>query len=291
MTGDGTTVLLATNSNANCQAWSQFYVPYLPNAKSTDGTADLDHKGLTENIAWNTDEYLQIGHDPNYLPVAQHLFQYGWAFDPHNIGQTIFWNELNNTASGGPPLNLLSIVPGDAGSSGNSLLWTLQGKYWCNDPLNCTTRDTARIQSELSNLPGYPFSDPTLWLKNGAFAPYQPLPGFQRNLLREQTPAGDFTILNNTSGLFVRNDGSVEFPLDRNGNAYPPVVQTWDGNQQFVALNLTSGAITGTNDSYPGDEVYYIGNTWLPGQAGVITKWSYYPWTTLVPEFNSRPHI
>ena len=46
-------------------------------------------------------------------------------------------------------------------------------------------------------------------------------------------------------------------------------------------VNLTSGAISSTFDSYPGDEVYYLGNTYLPNQAGPITKWTYYPWTSM----------
>lgn len=289
MTGDNTPVLLAANTGANCQSWSKFYLPYLPNSKSTDGSSDLDHKGVTENIIWNTDEYLQIGNDPNFYPAAEHMFQYGWSFDPRNVGQTIFWNALNNIAAGGAPQNLLEIQPGQPDSSGNSLIWTIQGKYWCNDPMNCTSPDYTKIQQLLPQFPDYPFPDPTPWLKNGAFVPYQPMPGFQRNLLREFTPSGDFTILNNSSGLFVRKDGSVEFPLDRNGVPYPAVVQTWDGDQQFVALNLTSGAITATNDSYPGDEVYYLGNTYLPNQAGVITRWAYYPWISLDPSGQFAP--
>jgi len=288
-TGDNTPVLVAVNSNSQCQQWSQFYIPYLPNTKSQNGLSDLDHKGLTENIVWNADEYMQVGNDPNYFPQAEHLFQYGWAFDPRNVGQTITWNALNNIASGGPSQPLLSIEPGQPNSSGNSLIWTVQGKYWCNDPVQCASQDFSKIQQLLPQFPEYPFPDPTTWLKNGAFVPYQAMPGFQRNLLREFTPSGTFAILNNSSGLFVRKDGSVEFPLDRNGEPYPPVIQTWDGNQQFVALNLTSGAITATNDSYPGDEVYYLGNTFLPNQAGVVTRWAYYPWTALDPNGEFKP--
>ena len=281
LTGDSTPVLVASNNSANCQQWSQFYLPNLPNSKTQNGLADLDHKGLTENIVWNTDEYLQIGNDPNFYPADQHMFQYGWAFDPRNVGQTISWNALDSKGDNGEPQDLLVIYPGQTDSAGNSLIWTIQGKYWCNSPVNCTNQDTTKISQLLPQYPNYPFSDPTPWLKNGAFVPYQPMPGFQRNLLREYTPSGAFTILNNSSGLFVRKSGSVEFPLDRNGAAYPAVVQTWDDDQQFVALNLTNGAITATNDSYPGDEVYYLGNTYLSGQAGVITRWSYYPWTAL----------
>lgn len=280
-TGDNTPVLLAVNNSSECQQWSQFYIPYLPNSKSQNGLSDVDHKGLTENIVWNTDEYVQIGNDPNFYPQLQHLFQYGWAFDPRNVGQTIAWNALNNTGANGPAQNLLAILPGQPNSSGNSLMWTVQGKYWCNTPVQCTTQDFTKIRQLLPQYPEYPFPDPTTWLQNGAFVPYQPMPGFQRNLLREYTPSGSFTILNNSSGLYVRKDGSVEFPVDRNGLAYPAVVQTWDGDQQFVALNLTNGAITAVNDNYPGDEVYYLGNTFLPNQAGVITRWSYYPWTAL----------
>lgn len=275
--GDGTSVLLASNSSPNCAAYSQFYIPNLPNTKSTDGTSDVDHNGLTENILWNTDEYLPIAYDSVQYPAAQHLFQFGWAFDPRNIGQDIFWNNMNNIASNGPSVDFVQTQP----SEGNALIWTIQGKYWCNNPLTCTTTDYTKISTPVKQNSQYPFPDPTTWLKNGAFLPYQPMPGFQRNLVREYTPSGAFTILNNTSGLFVRKDGTTEFPLDRNGRPYPAVVQTWDSDQQFVVVNRTSGAVTATNDSYPGDEVYYLGNTYLPGQAGVVTHWAYYPWISL----------
>jgi hypothetical protein len=101
----------------------------------------------------------------------------------------------------------------------------MQGVYWCNDPLNCTVRDTTKIANFITQDPQHPFPDPTPWL--------------------------------------------------------PLVVQMWDGSQQFTVLNLTKGAISATNDSYPGDEVYYLGITYLPNQAGVISKWAYYPWTAL----------
>lgn len=275
--GDGTAVLLASNNSTNCAAYSQFYIPNLPNTKSTDGNSDVDHNGLTENIVLNTDEYMPIAYDSVQYPAAQHMFQYGWAFDPRNIGQDIFWNNMNNVASNGPSVDFVQTQP----SQGNALIWTIQGKYWCNNPLTCATTDYTKISTPVKQNSQYPFPDPTTWLKNGAFLPYQPMPGFQRNLVREYTPSGAFTILNNTSGLFVRKDGTTEFPLDRNGKPYPAVVQTWDSNQQFVVVNRTGGAVTATNDSYPGDEVYYLGNTYLPGQAGVVTHWAYYPWVSL----------
>lgn len=275
--GDGTPVLLASNNSSQCAAYSQFYIPNLSNTKSTDGSKDLDHNGLTENIVWSTDEYLAIPYDNAQYPAAQHLFQNGWAFDPRNVGQDIFWNNMNNVASNGPPVDFVQTQP----NAGNALLWTIAGKYWCDSPVTCKTTDYTGISNPVKQNSQYPFPDPTTWLKNGAFLPYQPAPGFQRNLVREFTPSGAFTILNNTSGLFVRKDGSTEFPLDRNGKPYPAVIQTWNSDQQFVMVNRTSGAVTATNDSYPGDEVYYLGNTYLPGQAGVITHWAYYPWTSL----------
>ena len=277
-TGDGSQVILAQNNSTSCAGYSRFYLPYLPNTKAGDGLTDLDHIGLTENIAWNSDEYIQIGNDPNFYPALEHLFQYGWSFDPRNVGQALQWNNL--TADGGnvsTPFFMGDIQP----NQGNSLLWTIQGKYWCTDYPTCTNKDFTKIQGFIAQDPVYPYSNPTPWLRNGAFVAYQATPGFQKNLLREQTPAGAFTVLNNTSGLFVRTDGSVEIPADGSGNAYPIAIQTWDAGQQFNVVNLTSGAISSTFDSYPGDEVYYLGNTYLPNQAGPITKWTYYPWTSM----------
>jgi hypothetical protein len=103
-TGDNSALLVAKNSEAACLSYSQYYIPNLPNTKGPDGLTDLDHSGLTENIVWSTDEYKQVDNDPNYLGATDHLFQYGWAFDPRNVGQDVYWTNLNNIASGGPRL-------------------------------------------------------------------------------------------------------------------------------------------------------------------------------------------
>ena len=82
--GDGTAVLLASNSNSNCAAYSQFYIPNLPNTKSTNGNSDVDHSGLTENIVLNTDEYVPIAYDSVQYLCARVQVQLG-LFDVYEL--------------------------------------------------------------------------------------------------------------------------------------------------------------------------------------------------------------
>jgi hypothetical protein len=124
----------------------------------------------------------------------------------------------------------------------------------------------------------YPFPNP-VWLQNGVYTHFQPMPGFQRNLLRYYTAWGSFNLLNNTSGLFVRNDGAVELPAYRDGRTYkfyPLVIQNWDATQRYTVINQTNNVIPMAYTDYPGQEKYFASNTFLPGKAGVLPAYSQY---------------
>ena len=225
---------------------SEYYIPNLPNTAG--------HNGLTENVAWTVDPYANIS---TYTPSSTHGPQHGWAFDSEKLQFAITWNKLDST--GGNDSGSVTLQD----STSDHLIDSIKGTY-----------DPNQISPLIDS--SYPFPDPTTWLKEGAFVNYQPIPGFQVNFLRTYTPWGAWTLLQNTCGLFVRKGGGVELPLDSTNTPYPLVAQTWD-SQQFTVLNLTDGPVPATNDQYPGDEKYYMGNTYLPGEAGVVTKWLHYP--------------
>jgi hypothetical protein len=124
----------------------------------------------------------------------------------------------------------------------------------------------------------YPFPDP-VWLKDGIYTHCQPMPGFQRNLLRYYTAFGSFNLLNNTSDLFVRNDGSIELPAYEEGGGYktyPLVIQNWDAIQRYTVINEADDVIPLSYTDYPGQEKYFASNTFLPGKAGVLPAYVEY---------------
>jgi hypothetical protein len=255
-------VYLAENASG-----SEFYIPNLPNGKDGSGTF-LDHDGLTENVAWTVDPYLN---NLTYSYSDPHMIQYGWAYDPKAVIDYVVWKNVDGDGVGqkGSDYPVVTNV-------GNQLVEIITGNnYQLQDIL-----DKIEIDYPLGTDPAYPFANPT-WLEQGAFLMFQPMPGFQRNLLRHYTSGGTWTPLNNTSGVFVRSDGRVEIPavVDAQGKAvqpFPLVVQTWK-DQKFTVLNKTQDIVPYTNDGYPGDEMYYMGNTFLPGHAGVVTSWVHYP--------------
>ncbi|MBL8291686.1 MAG: hypothetical protein JNN08_07615 [Bryobacterales bacterium] len=233
------------------------FIPYLPN------TAPGRHDGLTEHVYWTVDPYIgRAGFEPSG-PVY-HLAGYGWALDARGVNQGVFVQQLREdggSVSGGPVVVEEAAIPFN---------------YWKH--LISRAGDTTFHSKIAAAIPaGYPF--PTGWLDKGVYLPVQPMPGFQRNLIRFYTAWGAWNLLNNTSGLFVRSDGSVELPAvptgDGNGTmrAVPVVSQTWDGSQRFTVLNQTSKTVPSTYDLYPGNEVYFAANVYLPGKAGVLTSY------------------
>jgi len=242
-------VLIANNNHES----AKYYIPNFPNGTN-------DHTGLTENIIWSIDEYDGLPSTISTKVAQAHMVQYGWAFDPTKKIAAISWQHL--AADGGSvttaPSTILLIVT--------------------NHVLQIFTHDY--IVDTITGLIGgdYPFPDPAKhWLQQGAFMCYQPGPGFQSNLLRRYTPWGAWNLLNNTSGLFVKADGTVEIPAANTSTPYPLVTQTWDENQRFCIINNLDKTVYGVNDLYPGDENYLIGNSYLPEKAGLITAWKYYP--------------
>jgi hypothetical protein len=241
---------------------SRFYLPNLCN------TADALHDGLTENVAWTVDPCYQ---SPFYQSshcdyTGSHLIPNGWSFIPENIQAELVWRNIQ--PDGGTEGTYYTI---QTETARNALLDEIQVNY----PLMGAGNT---IQSLICS--PWPFAvEPTTWLPYGVFLSYQACPGFQRNTLRDYTPWGTVTDFTNTSGIFVRNDGTVEIPYPPAAGSTtqvgrqapcPLVMQAWDGDQRFVILNQTGNAIPSTTDDYPGLEYYYVGNTYLPGMAGIL---------------------
>ncbi|MHC9538736.1 MAG: hypothetical protein AB9903_04385 [Vulcanimicrobiota bacterium] len=241
---------------------SKFYLPNLCN------TVDALHDGLTENVAWTVDPCYQSPFYPDSHSdyTGSHLIPNGWSFIPGNIQSELVWRNIQ--PDGGTEGTYFAIQQ-ETGRNG------LLDEIMVNYPLLGTGNT---IQSLISTPWPFPI-EPTSWLPYGIFLSYMACPGFQRNTLRNYTPWGTVTDFTNTSGVFVRNNGDVEIPyppvpgsIDQAGQQAPCplVMQTWDGDQRFVILNLTGQAIPSTTDDYPGLEYYYMGNTYLPQMAGIL---------------------
>lgn len=258
----GETVVLTAVTGTGAGS-SKFFIPNLPNPSG-------GHTGLTGNLYWTIDPYKgQAGCQPNG-PVY-HLCPYGWALDSRSVNDEIFLYNLckdggNLTAPATtsllaptPPFNTWVHLIEGKDSAGNGFRKGL---------ITAVEKDTQ-----------YPFPNPA-WLQNGMYFPIQPMPGFQRNGIRWYSAWGSCNLLNNTSGLYVRQDGTVEIPVQVSANGtyspYPLVRQTWDGTQRYSVLNLTAQVIPSSYDVYPGAEVYLAANAYLPGKAGVLSSYDDY---------------
>ncbi len=232
---------------------------------------------------------------PGYWPDTStypngtfHLTPYGWALDPRSVAQSYTVQLLDS--SGGA-------ATGTSVTQATAILmnlWkhTIQGHdLTSSDPVHhpadpayfTVTRDLlAPFFAAVKSDANYPFPGknsrppsgnyPT-WLSHGIFLHVQPMPGFQRNLLRYYTAWGAIDLYNQASDLFVRSDGAIELPAIQVGQNWlyvPIVTQTWDGSQCYTVLNLTTGTVPSTYDDYPGAEYYLPGNVYLPGKAGVV---------------------
>ena len=253
-------------------AGAGLYIPNLPSAGA--------HDGLTDNVYWTVDPYLDTA---GYSPAGPtyHLEPYGWAVDARTVDDSIYIYDLDSdglTSSGTTFLPPNPTAPPhqtpppaiNPTKPFNTWLHLIQGHdanknaWW---PL---------LHPAIANVKTWPFPSPN-WtydpatLDGGIYFPYQPQPGFQSNTVRYYTPSGSWNLVENTTGLYVRSDGSVELPADpKTDKPLPLVTQTWDGYQRFTAINSLPGRVVpSTMDQYPGSEVYFAGNAFLPGMAGV----------------------
>ncbi|QDU63081.1 FG-GAP repeat protein [Planctomycetes bacterium Pan216] len=266
-------VVLSTNPNNGSDGRLAYYIPNLPDASGA-------HGGLTSNVYWNLDQYpdtqFALPEPPISLP-ARHLEPYGWASDPRFANQSIIYQNLNET--GGQVSNTTTLVQeGDPVNYWYNLLTGQHGFNQNDPPADPTNPTNPGLHHYLFNeIPdSYPFPSPT-WLENGIYMPFNPKPGFQSNLVRYYTAWGAWNLLNNTSGLYVRSDGSVEIPYNTTADAaYPLVTQTWDGSQRFTVLNLTGEVIPSVATNFPFGEAYYAQNAYLPGEAGVWQSFDNY---------------
>ena len=251
-----------------------YYLPYVTDSSYTG------HNDLTSNVVWTTDIRMNnrtaFPNGPDY-----HLLPYGWALDSKNCNESLSFQNLgmeggsassvSTLANASDPFNFwLKLISNQAVQyktvNGNDVYYPV-GTY----------SDLVRSQVQALQAAGgagYPFPDPT-WLNDGAFMPIQPSPGFQSNMIRWYTAWGAWNLLNNTSGLFVQSDGDVEIPVDASGNPIPLTTQTWL-NQNYTIVNATSAPIPSSTDTYPGGEIYLAGNTYFPGQAGVMNAYRQY---------------
>lgn len=231
-------------------------------------------QGLTDNVVWCVDPYYGVSNATvSSESLKPHVIASGWANPAVNAQQTLFFNSLG--ADGGSLLSSVNL----ATQTLNQLVEGILGLY------NLATISQTQAQSaypwytmpEPSPNSGTVGAYPPNWLSYGEFQHLQPKPGFQRNLLRQGTPWGSYTALQSTSGLFVRTDGSVEVPLQPGTTTpYPLVTQTWDGSQRYTILNNLTKLVASTTDDYPGFEYYFLGNTYLPGTAGLMTPFTNY---------------
>ncbi|MBL8236075.1 MAG: hypothetical protein JNM66_01545 [Bryobacterales bacterium] len=235
----------------------EYFLPNLPNSPGL-------HDGLTANVYWTADPYL---HQPEFQPAGPvfPLTGYGWALDARGVNQSVFLQRLHDDG-GSVPDGEPALIE-QAASPFN---------YWKHliarlDSPALKPAIAAAVAADTE----YPF--PTGWVHSGAFLPLQLMPGFQQNLIRWYTAWGAWNLLNNTSGLFVTLDGKVELPSFTNSASKPQpvplVVQTWDGSQRFTLLNRTAKPFPSAYDLYPGNEVYFAANAYLPGLAGVLTSY------------------
>lgn len=231
---------------------SALYIPNLPNSPGL-------HDGATANVYWSVDPYInRQGYQPN--GPNYHMIGYGWSVESRDINKSIYLQNLTN--DGGTSLGAVFVE--QAQPPFNYFKKLVQHQYSVDNYLNTIDANKAT----------YPFPKPN-WLKHGIYMPLNPMPGFQRNFIRWYTPWGAWNLLNNTSDIFVRSDGSVELPAyqqDGTWKMYPLVRQTWDGTQRFTVINQTDNIVSEVHTSYPGDENYYPGTVFLPDSAGVLTS-------------------
>ncbi|WP_437683362.1 hypothetical protein [Sorangium sp. So ce131] len=67
------------------------------------------------------------------------------------------------------------------------------------------------------------------------------------------------------------------FQVDAAGRVYVPkgvalARPTWDAASTCVLINLSSDLVSETRTQFPGDEDYYLGNTFLPGEGSIMTS-------------------
>jgi len=251
---------------------SGYYLPYVIDNNFTQ------HNILTDNVVWTTDIRMDFR---TAIPNSEtaHLLPYGWALDAGDANSSLSVYQLK--ADGGS--NHGTTVLGNDSQPSNSFM-----KIFTNNPCQYKVADKSFPKGQYRTMaynyikntlmagggPGYPFPDP-VWLQNGTFSPMQPMPGFQRNLIRWFTPFGSFNLINNTSDLFIRANGDVEIPVQANGMPYPLVVQTWT-DQKYVILNNCDEPIPSSTDTYPGGEIYLAGNTYFQHAAGIMTSYKSY---------------
>lgn len=266
---------------------SAFFIPNRPNTKDGEKN-EWHHDGLTENVIWLADTCLNRTQD------FAHMIQYGWSLKSPIAKDPVVWRNLKaNGTDQWPYPEFWGYILKPGTSITNHFTQTVKGDYPVDD-IDTKIHEVSTVATykdpdgKTCPTDTYPFPSPVPWLKKGAFMQYLPAPGFRMNLLRAYTPAGSYTPLGNTSGLFIRGQkdvGSVEFPavLDSTGKAvqpFPIVVQTWDDSQRFTVLNkfpedsddLVAAVIT----DYPGLEWYNLANVFLPGKAGVVTSQEHY---------------
>jgi hypothetical protein len=231
---------------------------------------------LTRNVYWTLDSYLgQPGYDPQ--DPIYHLIAYGWALDPQLVNQSIFLQKLNSDGGTSQGVDLIQQA-------------AIPFNYWKHlvegvDKSGSSYKET--LFQKIKATPEYPFpprqyqtGNYPSWLQYGIYLPIQPMPGFQRNLVRWYTAWGAWNELNNTSDLFVRADGTIELPAydagAGNWKRYPLVTQTWDDTHRYTLINTMTQVVPSTYDLYPGSEVYFASNAYLPQKAGVIPAYKDY---------------
>ena len=274
---DANTPVYVASNNATDDPF--YFFPNLPNGRAAGKYTD--HNGLTENVSWTVNPFLFTLNENLYDTGLYWRFCHGWASPSENANQTVQWNRLDDTNlvadnPGNVVLQLATNAAGDLISATvglalanlNAFGTPGSADYYVNTDQSTGNPSIANVQQAPS------------WLENGAFVTYQPIPGFQCNLLRQQTPGGTYTLAENTSMLFVQSGGAVELPACYTGTTIdgpvPLVTQTWV-DQHFVVFNNTDDVIPSTQDQYPGEEYYYLGNTFLPHHAGVANRWTHYP--------------
>jgi hypothetical protein len=258
------------------------FIPNLPNSSLTS------HNGATANVYWTLDPYLGA----DFIGNAYHMIGYGWAADAKNVNKS-------------PPFYLLKPNTGDDIRVETLVQSQPPFNYWHNlivrNKYHIYTADNKKQIENWTDLVShirllvcqsstiaiancnqykdYPFN--TDWLIDGIFRRLQPYSGFQANLGRYGTASGSSSVFNQTFGLYVKSpDGTVLLPASKDCKGsyqqcgIPLVRQTWTGDQRFTLLNLTRQVIPSTQDQYPGNEVYFAANAYLPSQAGVITHYN-----------------
>jgi hypothetical protein len=186
-------IAVASKGNPNEMAWLANAHGWLPNLP-----------GITDYVAFTPDMAL-LDALFNDGDVDAGMVALGWGYQSdHSVAPLVAY-QVSSEGSVLLDVNgTKSYVPDQA----NSLLALIRGQYNVNDAIAFMTGAGAYSTAQEQ----YPFPAPQ-WLTQGAYFDVTPYCGFRRNLIRWYTPFGGYGLLNNTSGLFVRRDGSVEVPL------------------------------------------------------------------------------